>query len=176
LLLFQLEKLTDAIQDYDSEILELSESEKYKKKKDALICYRGIKTLTAMTLITEIGDVKRFSHPKKLTSYSGLDIKEYSSGGKQKQFGITKMGNHRIRTAVVEACQTAAKPGNIGVRLRRVREGQKAEVIEIADRCMKRLRKKSYKMGLSNKDSNKIKIACARELLSFVWETLVFVA
>ncbi len=58
-----------------------------------------------MTLITEIGNIRRFKHPNKLTSYCGLDVAEYSSGGKEKKFGITKMGNRQIRTAAIESCQ-----------------------------------------------------------------------
>ncbi|NOT77836.1 MAG: IS110 family transposase [Bacteriovoracaceae bacterium] len=48
--------------------------------------------MTAMTLITEIGDIKRFKHPKQLTSYCGLDIAEYSSGGKRKKIWNNKDG------------------------------------------------------------------------------------
>jgi len=47
-------------------------------------------------MITEIGDIKRFSHPRKLVSWIGMDIREYSSGGKYNRFGITKPGNHYV--------------------------------------------------------------------------------
>ena len=139
LLLNQYEELCDAITDYDSKIEEFAVSEKYKKKKEALCCFRGISTLSAMTLITEIGDIKRFSHPAKLTSYAGLDISEYSSGGKEKKFGITKMGNRRIRTTVVESCQKSSMDYRVSKRLRADRKGQPKEIVDIADRCMKRL-------------------------------------
>ena len=101
----QLESLTRRIQSFDVTIEELTKKPTYKKQAEALKCFRGIQTLTAMTIITEIFDVSRFSHPTKLVSYLGLDIAEYSSGGKQRQFGITKMGNRRLRTALVESCQ-----------------------------------------------------------------------
>ena len=48
----------------------------------ALTCYKGIKNLFALTMITEIGDIKRFPHPRQLMSWIGMDIREYSSGGK----------------------------------------------------------------------------------------------
>ena len=105
ILLRQYEKISEGIAEYDKAIADLADTEKYKKKKDSLNCFRGIDTLTAMTLITEIGDVRRFKHPKQLTSYCGLDVAEYSSGGKEKKFGITKMGNWRIRTSAIESCQ-----------------------------------------------------------------------
>jgi hypothetical protein len=41
-------------------------------------------------MITEIGDIKRFKHPRQLVSWMGIDIREYSSGGKNNRFRITK--------------------------------------------------------------------------------------
>ena len=63
-----------------------------------------------MTVITEIQDIRRFPHPKKLVSYLGFDIAEYSSGGKEKKYGITKMGNSRVRKRPVESCQKCHMP------------------------------------------------------------------
>ena len=126
--------------------------------------------------VTEIGDIKRFSHRKNLVSYAGLDIREYSSGGREKKFGITKMGNKRIRTAVVEACQRSSMLYRISRRLKVSREGQLKEIIAIADKCMKRLSKRSNHLQWRNKHVNKIKVACTRELLSFTWEVLAATA
>jgi transposase len=176
ILLRQLEKLTEGIAEYDKAIEELAETEKYKKKKDALNCFRGIGTLTAMTLITEIGDVRRFKHPRQLTSYCGMDISEYSSGGKEKKFGITKMGNWRIRTAVIESCQRLDRVKTLSKRLKAHRNGQDLKVIDIADRCTARLKKKSNHLLDLGKHRNKVKVACAREFLGFIWETLQYVA
>ena len=176
ILLRQYEKLSEGIAEYDRAIEELAETEKYKKKKDALNCFRGISTLTAMTLITEIGDVKRFKHPKQLTSYCGLDVAEYSSGGKEKKFGITKMGNWRIRTSIIESSQRLDRVKTLSKRLRNHRNGQSVKVIDIADRCTKRLKKKSNNLLDAGKHRNKVKVACAREFLGFVWEALHEVA
>ncbi len=176
LLMNQYDNLCDAIFEYDEKIEELANSEKYKKKKDALCCFRGVATTTAMTLITEIGDINRFSHPSKLTSYAGLDIREYSSGGREKKFGITKLGNSKIRTAAVESCQKSSLEYRISKRLKANRKGQPEEIIDIADRCMKRLRKKSLRLQHKGKHINKVKVACAREFLCFTWEALRAVA
>ena len=165
--------LTETIRNYEVEILELSKLKRYKERCAALVCFKGISTLSAMILITEIGDVRRFSHPRYLTSYVGLGVKEYSSGGKERKFGISKMGNSHIRTVLVEACQHADKGYNLSKRLQSSRVGQRVELIEIADRCMKRLKKKSLGLQRLNKHINKIKVACSRELLSFVWEMLM---
>lgn len=176
ILLRQLEKISEGVFEYDKAIEELAETKRYKNKKNALNCFRGISTLTAMTLITEIGDVRRFKHPRQLTSYCGMDISEYSSGGKEKKFGITKMGNWRIRTSMIESCQSLDRVKTLSKRLKVHRVGQDLKIIDIADRCTKRLKKKSNNMLDAGKHRNKVKVACAREFLGFVWEALHHVA
>ena len=66
---------------------------------------RLIKNLFALTIITEIGDIQRFTHPRQLVSWIGLDVREYSSGGRHNRMGITKQGNRYLRTALIEANQ-----------------------------------------------------------------------
>ena len=172
ILLYELDKLNEGISDLNEEIENMSEDKRYKIKKETLNCFRGLDTLSSMTLIAEIGDIRRFSHPNKLTSYAGLDIREYSSGGKEKKYGITKIGNRRIRTTAIEACQNIRTASKISKRLRRARKNQDVKIIDIADRCQARLKKKSVRMFYAGKPANKIKVGCAREMLCFVWEAL----
>lgn len=172
MLLSQMRQFEIQLSNYDKEIESLAEQPEYKESIKSLRCYRGIDTLSAMCLINELGDIKRFEHPRKLTSYAGLDLREYSSGGKQRHYSISKMGNSRIRTAAVEACQSAYRKPAISKRLKTRRMETDSKYIEIADRCMKRLHKKSTRMLYAGKPINKIKTACAREMLGFVWESL----
>ena len=90
-----------------------------------------------MGLILELGDITRFSHPRKLTSYAGMDLREYSSGGKERKYSMSKMGNSHIRTTVVEACQGAKLKPKISRSLKNRRDGIPAKYTEVADRCMK---------------------------------------
>ena len=176
-ILNQYDKFNESINVLDNEIKEISKKPEYEKKVNALNCFRGLDILSSMTLITELGDIKRFIHPKKITSFAGLDIKEYSSGGKEKKFGITKMGNKRIRTTVIEACQGIQTANKLSKKLRERREKVKDfKIIAIADRCRDRLKKKANIMYHAGKHTNKKKVACARELLNFVWEMLTYVA
>ena len=160
------------ISSYDEQISLIAELPEYKDKVKALNCFRGLKTLSSLTLTTELGDIRRFPHPSKVTAYSGLSIREYSSGGKELRVGITKQGNYILRTVVVEACQFAFKPPKVSKILQERRIGADPESINIADRCMHRLSKKSIRMFMNRKHRNKIKVACAREMLCFVWEAL----
>lgn len=171
-LIDQLKTLENEISFYDEEIENISKSEKYKKKVEALCCYRGIDTLTAMVCITEIVDISRFDHPRRMTSFCGMDLIEDSSGGKEKRFHMTKMGNSYLRKAIIESCQTVFQIPRVSKRLKSQRQNIDEKFIDIADRCMKRLHKKSTRLLYGGKVKNKIKVACARELLGFMWESL----
>ena len=86
----QLKETLDNLSLYQTEIENLASTEKYNRKVGALNCYRGIDTCTSMMVITELGDVKRFKSPTNLFSYCGFDIIEYSSGGKEKKYSMSK--------------------------------------------------------------------------------------
>lgn len=161
---------------YDLELSKLCELPKYKKRVEALKCYRGIADLSAIIIVTEIGDINRFAHPRKLMSYLGFDVCEYSSGGKENKYGITKAGNSQVRRILVEASQSCDRPPKVHYGLTTRREKVDHQLIEIADRCMNRLYKKAYQMNMKNKNKNKIKVACAREMTGFIWESLKRVA
>jgi len=167
----QVKHLQIQIENFDSEINRIAKRPEYRRQVEALMCFRGIGITSAMTFITEIGDANRFPHPSKLTSYAGMDICEYSSGH-EKRWSITKMGNRHLRTAAIECVQSAAKPPRISKRLKLQREGVDKTFIEVADRCAQRLYQKSSRLLFSGKQKNKVTVACARELLSFIWESL----
>jgi len=171
-LLASLDHFENQIRCFDEQIEELAKTKRYEKGHQALICYRGIDTLVAMTLMTELCSAKRFSHPNKITSFAGMDIKEYSSGGKENKLGLTKMGNPHIRRAIIESCQYAWSVPKLSKPLQRRRVGTPPELIEISTRCMQRLYKKSNRLLHRGKNKNKVKVACARETLGFVWESL----
>jgi transposase len=90
MLLSQFENLLRTIESYNKQIAELCEKPAYKETVKALKTYRGVSELTAVLLCTELGDMRRFSHPKQVTSYAGLDIIERSSGGREKSFHLRK--------------------------------------------------------------------------------------
>jgi transposase len=173
LLLSQLEYLESSLKTYHAEIENLAKTQKYKEKVDALVAYRGIETLSAMKLITEIGDIRRFKHPRKLMSFLGFDVTEYSSGGKERKFGITKYGNKIARTTLVEATQRCATPPKVSYKLKHRRKETPVELTVIADKCMKRLYQKSHQLLAREKNRNKVKVACAREMCGFIWESLM---
>jgi transposase len=172
LLLRQLTSVTSIIAEYEQQIAVLAHSAPYKERVQALVCYKGIKDIFALTMITEIGDIRRFPHPRQLVSWIGMDIREYSSGGKHHRFGITKQGNRYLRTAFVEANQRGYRTTRLSREIKARRAESSPEFISIADRCLRRLSKKGNRLLLAGKHPNKVKVACAREMVGFVWESL----
>lgn len=171
-LLSMLESFEAQVERHNDKIVEIADSERYRKRVSALSAFRGLDVLSALTIVVELGDAKRFPHPKHAVSYAGMSISQYSSGGKDIRFSITKEGNRFLRTALVEASQFALRPPQTSKALRQRRKKTDPESIAIADRCMTRLHKKSLKLLYRGKEKNKIKVACAREMLCFIWETL----
>ena len=172
LLLRQLNSLDEVLAEYGREVETLAVSPRDQEPVKALTCYKGIKHLFALTMITEIGDVKRFAHPRRLVSWVGMDIREYASGGKSNRMGITRQGNRYLRTAFIEVNQRGYRTTSLSKAIKARRANTAPKYIDIADRCLRRLSKKGNRLLLSGKHPNKVKVACAREMVGFVWESL----
>ena len=170
LLTFQ--TLKDKIERLDRRIEEMASEEGYKERVDKLVCFIGIKTHTAMALISETGDFKRFGSARSYSAYLGLVPGEDSSGSKRNMLSITKAGNTHLRRLLVEAAHSYTK-GQVGHKSKELikrQQGNSPEVICYADKANERLRRKYYSMTLRNgKKSNVAKIAVARELSGFIW-------
>ena len=155
----------------DVEIETIAFSDVYCNRVGRLRCLRGIDTLTAMTLLTEIGDVRRFASPRQLMGYLGLTVSESSSGSVERRGGITKTGNARARRVVVESSWHYRRPPRSSIKLRKRQEGQPSAVVQHAWRAQKRLHKKfealAYRMAPA-----KAVVAVARELVGFIWAVL----
>ena len=165
-------ELSDKIERLESQIEQLADLDEYRDKVKKLICIKGIKTHTALSLIVETGDFSRFESADRYASFIGLVPGERSSSEDQKRLGITKAGNRHMRLLLVEASQCYSQ-GNAGQKSKEIKHRQKGaspEVIAYADKASKRLRRKYMKMVLvKNKRSNVAKTAVARELACFIW-------
>jgi hypothetical protein len=62
-----------------------------------------------MTILSAIGDIRRFESPKKLVGYAGLGAGVHDSGQKHREKGITKFGRKELRWALVEASWQAVR-------------------------------------------------------------------
>ncbi len=152
-------------------IEEVATHEPYRDTVGWLRCFRGIDTVTAMTVLAEIFDFQRFDSAKKLMSYLGLTPSEYTSGI-PKRGGITKAGNTRARKILIESAQHSRNMVRISRPLRVRRENQPQEVIALADKAMKRLHTVYWRLVNRGKHHNTAVTACARELVGFIWALL----
>lgn len=171
-LIKELENEETRIAEYDEQIELLSQSDTYRETTQALSCFRGISTISAMAIAAETGDVDRFAHPNQFMSYVGLGVREYSSGGKEIKFGITKTGNSFLRMIVVESSQKIYRTPTVSKKVKQRRNLARTEYIEVADKCMTRMNKKGMHLLLRGKHSNLVKVACAREMMGFLWEVM----
>lgn len=164
-------RLVERVEQLDERIEEISNQEIYVEKVNRLGCFLGIKTHTALSLIVETSDFKRFTKGNIYAAFLGLIPGDDSSGDDDNKLGITKSGNRHLRRLLIESAQSYTK-GAIGAKSRDVKLRQSKcsnEVIAYADKANERLRRKYYKMISKGKKFNVAKTAIARELACFIW-------
>ena len=152
-------------------------SQKYRAWLRAPRCFHGINTVTALALVAEIHDPRRFAHPRRLMSYLGLVPRESSSGMRERRSGITGAGNRHVRRLRVEAAWHHRHKPVVGRALRLRRREQDPKAIALADRALRRLTLRRLtlrqrRMLYQGKHPNLVNIAFARELVGFVWNVL----
>ena len=130
---------------------------------------RGVALLTAVTFVSEIGDVRRFASPQQLMAYLGLVPSESSTGDRVRRGGITKAGNGRARRVLLEGAWTYRFPARVGVDLQARQEGLPEEVRAIAWKAQVRLCGRYRKMMARGKRQTVVITAIAREMAAFLW-------
>ncbi len=163
-----LEYLETQLNALDMEIERYSRCEPYREVVDSLQCLRGVKTLTAMTLAVEIGDIRRFRSPRALMAWVGLVPSERSSGDREKRGPITKAGNGHVRRILIEAAWNNRHKSGSDLILQRRRQGQNPEAVAIAMKAQHRL-SKTFRRLWERKHPNVAVVSVARELCGFVW-------
>jgi transposase len=156
----------------DAQLAEIAETEPYREPVAWLRCFRGIDTLTAILILAELHDFRRFASAPALMAYLGLVPGEDSSGEKHRRGRITRTGNALVRRLLVEVAWHYQHRPSIGVALARRRKGQPTRVIAIADKAQQRLCRRFRKLAADHKPAPKIAVAIARELAGFVWAAL----
>jgi transposase len=158
----------------DARIEELATSARYAEAVCKLRCLKGIDYLTALSLVCEVGDFRRFDKAEQFMSFLGIVPGEHSSGSTRHQGGITKAGNVHLRKLLVESSWHYRYPASASASLIRRRTGQPAEVVAYADRALRRLQKKFSRLVNGKSKSTQVAVtAVARELAGFVWGLMV---
>ena len=165
-----IEQRGQVVAEYDRSIEEIAKTDEYASLVAALSVLRGVDRLTAMTIIAEMGDLRRFGTAPQLMAALGVVPSEYSTGDKTRRMGITKTGNAHVRRVLVEAAWQYQRFANRpGPKIRSRREGQPDERCAIARRCDDRLHRRFVRLTSRGKRSTVAAVAVARELAGFIW-------
>jgi len=152
--LINLKVLISLIIQYQEHLSRLEENidalAKEIEEYDLIQSIPGIGNKIAATILSEIGEVDRFDHPKKLVAFAGIDPSVFASGKfTATRNRITKRGSRQLRYALVMAVQCGL------IRSRNMR------LKDFYDR--KRAEGKPHKVAL---------IACANKLVHWLYVIL----
>ena len=170
--LLAIDHLEARLIELDARLTEIAQTDPYREPVGWLRCFRGIDTLTAMLMLAELHDFRRFQSPRALMAYVSLVPGEDSSGEKHRRGRITRTGNALVRRLLVETAWHYQHRPSVGVALTRHRKGQPGRVIAIADKAQQRLCRRFRRLAEHHKPAPKIAVAIARELAGFLWAAL----
>jgi len=134
----------------------------------ALQALRGIGFISAVTIVAEAGDLRRFPTAPLFMGYTGAVPSEASSGPKQHRGHITRTGNHALRHILGEAAHHARHAPCLSDDLKRRQQHVPRAVIDLAWRAQLRLHAR-YRHLSMRIGPRKAIVAVARELAGFVW-------
>ena len=77
-----------------------------------MVGHYGIGELTAVTILAELGDARRFSSSRHAVRYAGLDITVHQSDQRRAPGHLSRQGPPALRWALFEAAQAARRPGS----------------------------------------------------------------
>lgn len=90
-------RIVDLVNQKKDIIKQMVELSKERVDFQVLVSFPGIGETTAVRIIGELGDIRRFKNPKQINAYAGIDIQRHQSGKLQYQDRINKRGNRRLR-------------------------------------------------------------------------------
>jgi transposase len=135
----------------------------------ALQALRGVDMVSAVTLVAEVGDFRRFASASELMSFVGLVPSEHSSGGSRRQGRITRTGNPHVRRILIESAWHYRRPARMSKAIRERNDRVSASVRAIAWTAQQRLNKRLSHLMSRGRPAPQAVTAVARELVGFVW-------
>lgn len=167
--LAELRFFAERIEDVDACITEVASTIERADLVNALRAFKGIKTLTAATIVAEIGDLRRFPTAAKFASFLGLTPSEHSSGETRSRGRITKAGNRRVRRMLVESAWAYWRAPWESRELLERSEGVSDAVRKLAWKTQERLHKRLHALRYRGMNAKKALIAVTRELACAIW-------
>jgi len=138
----------------------------------ALMNLRGFQLVAATVLVAEIGDIRRFKHPRHLMAFLGLVPREETTGTSRHLGAITKAGNGHARWMLIETVQCALNVPKVSAELSKRQVGQPTARRDLSWSTQVRLHKRGRHLLARGLLKQKIIVALAREMAGFVWAML----
>lgn len=148
--------------------LQTAVPDRHRSLVAALQAFRGIAFLTAVTIVAEVGDLRRFATAPQFMAYVGVVPSEYSSGASRHRGRITKTGNATLRHVLGEAAHHSRLQPRVGTTLRRRQQGVASAIVELSWRAQHRLHHR-YRHLSARLGRPKAITAVTRELAGFIW-------
>ena len=165
----EIRRYMQAVLDIDRRIEELARTMTRADLIHALRAYKGVKTLTAATIVAEVGDLRRFPSAQKFASFLGLTPSEHSSGDHRARGTITKAGNRRLRRMLIEAAWAYWRSPHVSRELEARSKGVTKEVRDMSWKTQQRLHRRLRALQMRGKSPKKALVAVARELACSIW-------
>jgi len=109
ILIRQVKTLREHLLEVNGKMRTLSKDAYYQKRVDLLRTITGIGLPTAMVILTEMDDIRRFANQEKLRAYVGLTPTSHSSGDKDMHGEMINRGNKYLKSAIIESAWIAAR-------------------------------------------------------------------
>ncbi|WP_078552969.1 IS110 family transposase [Bacillus alkalicellulosilyticus] len=146
-------RITDLKEKKEQLIKQMGELSKERFEYKVLLSFPGIGEVTAVRLIGEIGDLKRFRNNKQLNAYVGIDIMRYQSGNTFYKDKINKRGNNKLRKILYFMVQTMI----------RLRKKTNNHIVEYYDKLKTQPQGKPHKVA---------SIACVNKFLKVAFHLI----
>lgn len=169
----QLEFHLERLEQLDRELQEVAEQAPWREPIARLRSLKGFQTLSALVVVVEVMDFRRFKSPRELMHYLGLTPTLYSSASKEVRGGISKTGNTYVRRTLVEAAWHYRNPPQTRRTIQKRTKDQPAWVHEEAVKAQERLHQRYRRLTGRGKRPTVANTAVARELVAFIWALMV---
>lgn len=153
----------------EQQVFDLCEEGPLKVPVQYLRCFKGVDTITAITVLVEAQDLRRFQAAPSFMKFTGLTGREYSSADHTRRGGISKSGNAHIRRVLCEAAWSYRHRNTVSRHLAKRRQGCPPPVLALAQKAQDRLHRRYGRMNGRGKPLQVAITAIARELSGFLW-------
>ncbi|MCA9295343.1 MAG: IS110 family transposase [Phycisphaerales bacterium] len=130
------------IRDATKNVRDLSRQERWEASATIAQSMPGVGLITSMTVLAELGDLRRFHSRAAVANFAGLVPRQRSSNEKHWQGGITHRGSSHLRAVLVEAAWVSlSRVPRYGSQYERIKErrGSQKAIVAVARRMLEDL-------------------------------------